>query len=104
MSAQLRDLVARALYPTKAYGLPAVCERHGLEPVDEDEAFSGKMQSGPAPRTTVQSPLRWSDDPSWKLDYSNVERLSDEEITRRRREFDEAKRVAKERRQEAGAT
>ena len=51
----------------------------------------------------MQSPLRWSDDPSWKLDYSNVERLSDEEIARRRREFDEAKRVAKERRQEEGA-
>ena len=44
MSAQLRDLVARALYPTKAYNLPVVCERYGLEPGDGDEAFSSKMQ------------------------------------------------------------
>ena len=34
------------------------------------------LETAPAPRTTVQSPLRWSDDPSWKLDYSNIERLS----------------------------
>ena len=27
------------------------------------------LESAPAPRTTVQSPLRWSSDPSWKLDY-----------------------------------
>lgn len=44
MSAQLRDLVSRALYPTKSYNLPSVCERYGLEPGDEDEAFSSKMQ------------------------------------------------------------
>ena len=34
------------------------------------------LESAPAPRTTVQSPLRWSPDPSWRLDYSNIERLS----------------------------
>jgi D-proline reductase (dithiol) PrdB len=38
------------------------------------------LESAPAPRTTVQSPLHWSSDPSWKLDYSNIERLSPEEI------------------------
>ena len=38
------------------------------------------LEAAPAPRTTVQSPLRWSDDPSWKLDYSNIERLSAAEI------------------------
>lgn len=54
------------------------------------------LEGAPAPRTTVQSPLRWSDDPAWKLDYCNVERLSSEEIGQRRREFDEAKRQAKE--------
>jgi hypothetical protein len=43
----------------------------------------------------VQSPLRWSEDWGWKLDYSNVERLSAEEIARRRKEFDEGKRRAK---------
>jgi len=49
----------------------------------------------PLPRTTIQSPLRWNDNPDWKLDYSNVARLSPEEITRRRAEFDRSKGVAK---------
>ena len=53
------------------------------------------LESAPAPRTTVQSPLRWSPDPSWKLDYSNIERLSPEEIRRRREEFDRQKEIAK---------
>jgi len=35
---------ADALYPTKAYDLPAVCERYGLEPGEDDEAFSSKRQ------------------------------------------------------------
>ena len=48
------------------------------------------LESAPAPRTTVQSPLIWSADPSWKLDYSNLEQLSSQEITRLR---DEAERV-----------
>ena len=53
------------------------------------------LETAPAPRTTVQSPLRWNDDPSWKLDYSNIDRLSVEEIGRRRAEFDRQKDIAK---------
>jgi hypothetical protein len=53
------------------------------------------LESAPAPRTTVQSPLRWSADADWKLDYCNVDRLSAEEIARRRAEFDAAKADAK---------
>ncbi len=60
------------------------------------------LESAPAARTTVQSPLRWSDDPSWKLDFSNVEQLSAEEIGQRRAAFDEIKDVAKSRRAAAG--
>jgi D-proline reductase (dithiol) PrdB len=52
------------------------------------------LEGAPVPRTTVQSPLRWSDDPSWKLDYCNIEQLSAEEIQRRRREFDDQKAIA----------
>jgi D-proline reductase (dithiol) PrdB len=47
----------------------------------------------------VQSPLRWSADADWKLDYSNVERLTPEEIRRRRAEFDRGKAEAKAKRQ-----
>jgi D-proline reductase (dithiol) PrdB len=66
----------------------------------ESQAFTLELalrtlEMAPAARTTVQSPLRWSDDPSWKLDYSNVERLSRAEIDRRRREFADQKEIAK---------
>ncbi len=53
------------------------------------------LESAPAARTTVQSPLRWAEDPSWKLDYSNIDRLSAEEIRRRRTEFDRQKEIAR---------
>ena len=47
------------------------------------------------PRTTVASPQSWSADPSWKDDYSNVAKLSADEIARRRAEFAQQKDVAK---------
>lgn len=47
-----------------------------------------------APRTTVQSPQRWSASAEWKLDYSNAARLTPQEIERRRAAFDAAKAVA----------
>jgi hypothetical protein len=53
------------------------------------------LAAAPAPRTTVQSPLRWADDPAWKLDYSNIARLSPEEIAHRRAEFDRQKELAR---------
>jgi hypothetical protein len=55
------------------------------------------LETAPGPRTTVQNPIRWSDDPSWKLDYSNIDQLSAEEIARRRAEFDRGKEIAKAR-------
>ncbi|MGA9522882.1 MAG: hypothetical protein WBV82_15545, partial [Myxococcaceae bacterium] len=53
------------------------------------------LESAPAPRTTMQSPLVWSTDPDWKLDYSNIGRLTPEEIARRRAELDQGKAIAK---------
>jgi D-proline reductase (dithiol) PrdB len=53
------------------------------------------LESAPGPRTTMQSPLRWSDSHAWKLDYCNVERTSTEELARLRTEFDRAKETAK---------
>jgi D-proline reductase (dithiol) PrdB len=72
----------------------------GRPKAPESQAFTLELalrllESAPAPRTTVQSPLRWSADPSWKLDYSNIDRLSLEEIRRRREEFDRQKEIAK---------
>lgn len=59
------------------------------------------LETAPGPRTTMQSPLRWSDNPDWKLDYCNIERLSQEEITWRRAEFDRQKDIARALRQSA---
>jgi hypothetical protein len=53
------------------------------------------LESAPGPRTTVQNPLCWSDNPDWKLDFSNVALLSAEEIARRRAEFDREKEKAR---------
>jgi hypothetical protein len=43
----------------------------------------------------VQSPLRWRDDADWKLAYSDVDRLTAEDIEERRREFDAVKATIK---------
>jgi hypothetical protein len=53
------------------------------------------LERAPAARTTVQSPLVWSSNPDWKLDYQNAARLSAEEIAQRRADFDRQKAVAK---------
>jgi len=59
------------------------------------------LETAPAARTTVQSPLRWADDAAWKLDFSNLDRMTPEQIAERRREFDESKAIARTRREQA---
>ncbi len=54
------------------------------------------LESAAGARTTIQSSLVWSRDPSWKLDYSNLDRLSPEEILRLRKEAEEARITARE--------
>ncbi|QWE22828.1 glycine reductase [Polynucleobacter sp. AP-Jannik-300A-C4] len=54
------------------------------------------LEGAPAGRTTVQSPLVWASDPSWKLDYSNLERLSAEEILRLHDEAEKARITARD--------
>ena len=48
-----------------------------------------------APRSTVISPLEWAVDHGWKLDYSNADRLTEDEIKARRAAFDAGKSAAK---------
>jgi hypothetical protein len=55
------------------------------------------LASAVAPRTTVQNPIPWDADGRWKLDFSNIDQLSPEEIARRRAEFDKGKEIAKQR-------
>ena len=53
------------------------------------------LETAPAARTTVQSPLRWRDDASWKLDYNNLAKLTPEGLAERRQEFEVVKAVIK---------
>ena len=46
------------------------------------------LESAIGPRTTVQSPLRWTADGDWKNDYNNLERMPPEAVAKRRAEFD----------------
>ncbi|MEJ5991225.1 reductase [Ramlibacter sp. PS3R-8] len=53
------------------------------------------LEAASHPRTTVQSPQRWSASGAWKLDYCNAERVAPAELARLRAEFDAAKEDAK---------
>ena len=59
------------------------------------------LETAPAARTTVQSPLRWSEDASWKLDFNDLSKLTPEALAERRREFEVVKSVAKSKRESA---
>jgi hypothetical protein len=54
------------------------------------------LEFAPAARTTVQSPLVWSSDPAWKLDYSNLEKFSEQEIASLREQAESARLTARE--------
>jgi len=53
------------------------------------------LETAPGARTTVQSPLRWRDDASWKLDFNNMAKLTPADIAERRKEFDVVKSIIK---------
>jgi hypothetical protein len=57
------------------------------------------LERAPGGRTTVQSPLRWSEDASWKCDYLDLTKLSPEKIAERKKEFDEVKSIARAKRE-----
>jgi hypothetical protein len=71
------------------------------KPFDPDsQAFTLELalrvlESAPAARTTVQSPLRWREDADWKPEYSNIAKLTPEDIAERRKEFDTVKATIK---------
>ena len=53
------------------------------------------LESASGPQTTMQSPLRWSEDATWMLDSNNISQMSPEELARRRAEFDKQKETAR---------
>src|SRR5262249_56909083 len=81
--------------PGTGAGRPCAVEARGPPP----DPARRVPEPAPAARTTMQSPLRWRDDASWKLDFSNLDRMTPEQIAERRREFDEIKAIARSKRE-----
>ena len=54
------------------------------------------LETAPAARTTVQSPLRWNEDAEWKLDFNNLDRMTPEQLAERRKEFEAVKATIKD--------
>lgn len=95
-----RDIVEHAAVPRFLFNDFPLGNAAGKpdDPASQDftlELALQVLESAIAPQTTVQSPLRWSSDASWKRDYNNVALLSADELARRRREFDAQKDVAR---------
>ncbi|MDQ7248862.1 hypothetical protein [Dongia sedimenti] len=53
------------------------------------------LEQATAPRTVLQSPLRWTGDSGWKRDYGNVDGLSADEIAGLRADFEAQKAAGK---------
>ena len=53
------------------------------------------LETAAGPQTTMQNPIRWSESGKWKLDYSNIDQLTPEDLAARRAEFDLQKELAR---------
>lgn len=60
------------------------------------------LTSATAPRTTVQSPIKWATDHTWKKDFYNIDQLSSAELAALKEKFDRDKEIAKQQRQAEG--
>ena len=60
------------------------------------------LATATAPRTTVQSPIKWATDNTWKKDFYNIDQLSQAELAALKEKFDRDKEIAKQRRQAEG--
>ena len=95
-----KDIVEHAAVPRFLFSDFPLGNSAGKPHDTQSQAFTLELalrvlEQAPSPQTTVQSPLRWSIDASWKRDYNNVALLSGEELARRRREFDAQKEIAR---------
>ena len=101
-----RDIVEHAAVPRFLFSDFPLGNSAGRPHDAPSQAFTLELalrvlETAPSAQTTVQSPLRWSSDASWKRDYNNVAALSAEELARRRREFDGQKEIARALRESA---
>ncbi|MEX0808875.1 MAG: hypothetical protein WD044_09100 [Dongiaceae bacterium] len=80
--------VARFLFSDFPLGNSAG-KPHDRESQRETLAFAlDLLERAPGPRTTMQSPQRWSASADWKRDYANAEGLTQDEIAQRRIAFE----------------
>jgi D-proline reductase (dithiol) PrdB len=101
-----RDIVEHAAVPRFLFSDFPLGNSAGRPHDAPSQAFTLELalrvlETAPSAQTTVQSPLRWSSDASWKRDYNNVAALSAEELARRRRKFDGQKEIARALRESA---
>jgi hypothetical protein len=95
-----KDIVEHAAVPRFLFSDFPLGNSAGRPHDPQSQAFTLELalrllESAAGPQTTMQSPLRWSADPSWKRDYNNAATMSAEELARRRREFDAQKALAR---------
>src|ERR1700716_2458767 len=95
-----KDIVEHAAVPRFLFSDFPLGNAAGKPHDPDSQAFTLELalrvlEAAPGPQTTVQSPLRWSADASWKRDYNNIAQMSAEELARRRREFDAQKEIAR---------
>jgi hypothetical protein len=88
--------VPRLLFSDFPLGNAAALPNHEQSQDSNFQLALRLLEGAPGARTTVQSPLVWSVDSTWKLDYSNLERLSAEEITQLRDEAERARITARD--------
>ncbi len=88
--------VPRFLFSDLPLGNAAALPSNSLSQDSNFELALRLLEGASGPRTTMQSPLVWSPDPSWKLDYSNLDRLAPEEILRLREEAEKARITARD--------
>ena len=70
----------------------------------QDQTLQGALDllvAAEKPRTIWHSPLRWRGPETWKDDYANIHKLSEQEIANRRADFDKAKQAAKTSKEQA---
>jgi hypothetical protein len=95
-----KDIVEHAAAPRFLFSDFPLGNSAGIPHDSESQSLTfelalGLLEHASGARTTMQSPLRWSEDASWKLDYNNVSRMSPEELALRRAEFDRQKKIAR---------
>jgi len=96
--------VPRLLFSDFPLGNPAGRPHDRASQQETLELALKLLETAPAARTSLQSPLLWSASPDWKLDFQNISRMSAEEIAQRRADFQRQKEIAKDLRDRLGIT